>query len=82
MRNIAVILYSLFFYFWYIYNDGSYYVGDWKDGKREGYGIKYYIDGTVYKGQWRNDNKHGQGSITYLNGVKFIGQWENNKLKE
>ena len=36
------------------YSDGSYYVGEFYNGKRHGYGTYYYANGNVYQGQWYN----------------------------
>ena len=35
--------------------EGSKYVGEYKDGKRNGKGTYTKADGTVYKGLWEND---------------------------
>lgn len=37
------------------YEDGSRYVGFWKDGKRNGRGALYKPDGAVQEGLWKND---------------------------
>ena len=34
------------------------YEGEFKDGKREGWG-RFYIKGERYEGEWRDDRKHG-----------------------
>ena len=38
-----------------IYKDGSYYVGEFKDRKREGKGKLVKADGTIQEGQWMNN---------------------------
>lgn len=32
------------------YSDGSHYIGNFKDGLKEGYGKIVYTDGTYYEG--------------------------------
>ena len=45
----------------YIYN-GDYYIGEYKEGKRYGFGIEYYSRGDRYEGEWENGIYHGQGT--------------------
>lgn len=58
------------------------YVGQVKDGKREGIGVaiietnKESWNGT-YSGNWKNDNAHGYGVETWVNGDKYEGEWLN-----
>jgi len=40
----------------YTFENGNKYVGKFKDGKKEGSGVLYYIDGTIEEGKWENDN--------------------------
>ena len=41
---------------------GSYYEGDWKEGRIEGKGNLYYPSGKLaYEGEWKNDSFHGKG---------------------
>jgi hypothetical protein len=39
----------------YTYANGNKFVGKYRDGKKEGSGVLYYIDGTVEEGYWEND---------------------------
>jgi antitoxin component YwqK of YwqJK toxin-antitoxin module len=34
----------------------KYYLGEFKDHKREGQGIEYYKDGSIKSGQWKNNS--------------------------
>ena len=43
----------------YTFENGNKYVGKFKDGKKEGSGVLYYIDGTIEEGKWENDNYVG-----------------------
>ena len=38
----------------YIYPSGSNYVGQWKDGKRDGQGTYTFPSGENYVGQWKD----------------------------
>ena len=53
----------------YYFSDGDKYEGEWKNDKREGYGI-YYSDRDKYEGEWKNDLKDGYGIYYYSNGNK------------
>ena len=54
------------------YPDGRRYEGEYKDNKRDGYGIMtyqdggFYQEGSRYEGEWKNDKRNGQGVMTYL----------------
>jgi len=37
---------------------GEYYIGEYQDTLRYGYGVFVTSDGTVYDGQWINDEFH------------------------
>ena len=52
------------------------YVGEVKNGKRNGQGTYYYADGCKYEGQWKEDKKHGQGALYFANGNKYVGQFK------
>ena len=38
-----------------IFPDGTTYVGEYDEGKREGKGKRYWLNGDVYEGEWSND---------------------------
>jgi len=40
---------------------GGIYVGDFKDGKRTGFGKMIYKDGSYYEGNWDEGSYHGYG---------------------
>ena len=58
------------------------YVGEWKDGKREGYGKFYYSNGNIYEGQWKNNQKEGFGIFYYQDRTKYIGSFKKDNLIE
>ena len=47
-----------------MWSDGKEYDGDWKDDKKEGYGVFKWPDGRIYEGGYKNDRKHGFGVFT------------------
>ena len=59
------------------YKNGDVYEGEWKNGKKHGYGIITYSNGTEYEGEWKNGKMNGQGKLTSLNGTLYQGEWEN-----
>lgn len=58
------------------YSTGVRYFGQWKDGKRSGFGTVVYLNGSRYVGQWQDDSPHGLG-IEYGPDGKVVrsGQW-------
>ena len=62
--------------------DSGKYVGEFKNGLRDGKGIFYTDDGSVYDGEYKNDIREGKG-INYFNtgefkGEKYEGDFKNN----
>ena len=53
------------------------YVGNWKDGKRDGYGKFFYSNGTIYEGYWKNDKKEGFGILFFQDRTKISGAFKN-----
>ena len=52
------------------------YVGDWSNGKRNGYGVLYKNSEVVYKGEWENGIPFGEGSFVKADGSVVEGKWE------
>jgi len=62
----------------YIYEDGTYYIGEFKDNIPNGKGIKYYLNGNIlYEGDFINGKFEGKGKYIYDNGYYFIGEYKN-----
>jgi hypothetical protein len=40
-------------------NNGTH-IGEWVEGKFEGYGIKHWANGAIYHGEWKDFKQHGQ----------------------
>ena len=62
----------------YIYEDGKYYIGQYKDNKPNGKGKKYYSNGNIlYEGDFCNGKFDGNGKYYYDDGKYFIGGYKN-----
>ena len=61
------------------YRDGTVYMGDFKNNKKEGIGIYRWPDGTIYYGEWKSDNMDGFCHIKYFDDRLFTGQIENGR---
>ena len=57
------------------YPDGSVYIGQLKDGKRDGRGTLTCTNGNKYEGQYQNDMKHGQGTETFPCGETLVAKY-------
>ena len=56
------------------YKGGSVYVGEYKNGRKHGYGIYKWIDEDKYSGEWKNGQLNGQGTNVWKkSGNKYIG---------
>jgi len=60
-------------------DDGTKYIGEWKDDQSHGQGTETYANGDKYVGQWMEGKYHGQGIKTYADGTIEKGKWENNE---
>jgi len=61
-----------------IYKNGRYYIGQWKNDSRHGYGILYNSNGKIiYEGDWVNNKREGYGKRFWGEGNYYIGQWKN-----
>jgi len=57
------------------------FVGEWKKGKKHGFGIQKFANGDMYEGDWANGKFHDRGKYVYANGDEFLGIWENGVKK-
>jgi len=55
------------------------YVGEYKDGKRNGQGTITWSDGKKYVGEWKNGKYNSQGTLTLPNGEKYVGEYKDGK---
>ena len=59
------------------WKDGTMYIGEFNNNKREGIGMYRWPDGTIYSGEWKNDIMEGFCSIKYEDNRKYEGQMKN-----
>jgi len=50
------------------------YVGDYKNGKRTGFGTLTMANGNRYEGEFKHDKKTGFGVYTWQNGNRYEGR--------
>ena len=90
MKHILILI-SFFFIFsllygkskknglLYTWKNGSTYVGEWKDDKKNGQGKYIYGkgngEGDKYEGEWKDDKKNGQGTYFFPDGGKLVGEF-------
>ena len=61
----------------YIWDDGKYYLGEFKNNIPNGKGIKYYKNGKIqYEGNFINGKFEGNGKFIYDDGYYYIGQFK------
>ena len=48
--------------------NGSIYIGQWKNGLRHGKGKQIWTDGSVYEGFWKDNRACGIGRLIHSNG--------------
>jgi S1-C subfamily serine protease len=62
----------------FYWEDQRAYIGEWKGGKKDGYGMFISKYGH-YVGDWKQDRKHGFGTLSLKSGHKHTGKWVNDK---
>lgn len=60
--------------------NGDFYEGEYKEDKKDGYGVYRWSNGSVYEGSFKNDLKHGEGTIKYNNGKIAHLCWKNGEV--
>lgn len=58
----------------------NHYLGQFKNGLRDGLGSFYYADGSRYQGQWKDGMKHGIAEHTRDDGSCTDGVFENDRM--
>lgn len=53
------------------------FLGEWKRGKKHGFGMQKFGNGDSYEGDWANGKFQDRGKYKYANGDEFIGVWDN-----
>ncbi|MDC0139867.1 hypothetical protein OAI04_03520, partial [Hyphomicrobiales bacterium] len=60
--------------------NGDIYVGEFKDGLRNGQGTLTYVNGDIYVGEFKDDLFNGQGTFENWYGRKKEGIWKEDKF--
>ncbi len=63
----------------YLWHNGNFYNGHWKDDNMEGAGTLYYARGGVLKGNFAAGKLSGFGRCSYPNGDCYVGIWNAGK---
>ena len=53
---------------------GEKYVGEFKDGQKDGQGTYTFPNGKKYVGEFKDGKMHGQGTYTWPSGQKYVGK--------
>ena len=61
------------------YKNGDTYVGQYKEGKRTGFGRQVSSDGFIYEGYWENDQREKFGRAVNSDGDYYVGEWKDGK---
>ena len=61
-----------------IYNNGTEYIGNFKNNKPDGYGQLTQENGEIYQGEWKEGKINGHGTRFHKNGDKYIGNYVDN----
>ena len=62
-----------------VYDDSSWYLGNFKANKMNGLGYYCWNSGHLYFGCWKDDKMHGIGKYVWPTGDIFIGPYEDDK---
>lgn len=63
-------------------NGGDTYYGQYKQNKKNGYGVYKEKSGKIYRGEHIDDHREGKGSLTFQSGNEIFGTWVRDKLFE
>ena len=67
----------------YLWENGTKYMGEWKDGKKHGQGTFTYgkgkWEGDKYEGEFKVGYRNGQGTYNWSIGDKYVGEFKDDK---
>ena len=61
--------------------DGFTYIGEWKNGKRDGFGVLSMKDISKYIGEFKDNIIYGFGILFHADGGKCVSYWDDFKAK-
>ena len=76
MKCLLLAIQTLFIVLLVGCSNKNVYIGELKDGKPHGQGIRTGENGVKYVGEWKDGLFHGQGTYTHANGDQEEGIWE------
>jgi hypothetical protein len=62
------------------FSSGNKYAGDYKNGKRNGFGVYTFTNGNKYVGEFKDNKRNGQGTLNFANGNKYVGEFKDDKI--
>ncbi|CAF4002358.1 unnamed protein product [Rotaria sp. Silwood1] len=77
--DFPIVLFRIFIILECQYSDGGRYQGEFRNGKRHGYGVYYYPNKEEWAGKWLNDQTNGRGIRTFPDGSRYEGEEKNAK---
>ena len=60
-------------------DNGVIYVGNFKNGIKEGKGAYVYPNADLYEGDFKNNMREGKGIFYYIHGDRYEGEYKNDK---
>lgn len=63
-----------------VWNDETFYRGEFDKGMKNGIGIYRWPDGTIYQGEWVNNEMNGYGIIIYTDDRVYEGEITNGTM--
>jgi hypothetical protein len=64
-----------------MWNDQTFFQGEFSKLKRNGIGIYRWPDGTIYQGEWENNQMNGYGTIIYSDDRIYTGEIKNGLME-
>ena len=75
MKHLLIILISFLLLSTFLTSCEKY-VGEYKDGKRNGQGTITWSDGKNYVGEFKDGKFNGHGKLTWSDGKKYVGEFK------
>jgi len=64
----------------FLWKDGRFYKGEYKDDKKHNFGMYFGNEGKSYEGFWEGGSQKNLGKYTKKDGSFKLGYWDENKL--
>lgn len=60
---------------WQTKPDGSFFEGNWSEGRKHGVGYERLLDNSQYRGEFADGQKHGHGALRWSGGASYSGEF-------